>query len=122
MEIQISKEHQQLLSDFIGKEVAETIDWNGLMPVVEKIGKTKMEALGTVFTSFPYQIRDKYFLIHCHDGKRQEGVIYQTPYGKSEPDTITAVYKGVIAFIIFVNTGRLQLDDAIERYFKQQKT
>jgi hypothetical protein len=77
-------------------------DWSDLMPVVEKIEKTKV---GNYY-AFPVKIMNRFCCVECHEANYRPGIIYQTPYGHNPDSKIEAVYKAVIEFIEWYNNNK----------------
>lgn len=76
-------------------------DWSKLMPVVEKI-----ESMAFLdITGFSFNIIQNHVCIYCHERNRQDGVIYQSIYGKQYDSKISAVYEAVAEFIKWYNSN-----------------
>lgn len=73
-------------------------DW--LMPVVEKIEKDVSKA---PYLGFTVRIVGNSCLISCHEKNKQDGVIYQTPWGYRPLTKIEAVWLAVVEFIKWYN-------------------
>jgi hypothetical protein len=74
--------------------------WCQLMPVIEKIEK---DISKDPYYGFTVRIADRCCLIACHQKNKQDGVIYQTPWGFRPLLKIDAVYKAVVEFIKWYN-------------------
>lgn len=102
--IKISEEDRKLLSDFYGEDLGNEIDFNRLMPVVEKI-----ESLGyatkfryEAFTSGPenaYHDIEIFSLNENNGYKRVACCMDRIP-------KIKAVYKAVVEFIKWYNQNK----------------
>jgi hypothetical protein len=79
--------------------------WDWLMPVVEKIEK---DISKEPFYGFTVRIADRCCLIACHQKNKQDGVIYQTPWGFRPLLKIDAVYQAVIEFIKWYNQNKTE--------------
>jgi hypothetical protein len=97
MEIQsitISNEDRQLISTFYGEDLGNEIDFNRLMPVVEKISKH-------------YDVSIRWYAGDCScwiNKQTLEGVEICS-YGNFEPSIVNA-YKAVVEFIKWHNTQK----------------
>jgi hypothetical protein len=79
-------------------------DWNQLMPVVEKIEK---DISKEPYYGFTVRIADRCCLIACHERNKQDGVIYQTPWGFRPLLKIQAVWLAVVEFINWYNANKV---------------
>lgn len=75
--------------------------WQWLMPVVEKIEK---DTSASIYHRFTVVIADVYCHIKCHEKGKQDGVLYQTPYGTTPESKISEVWQAVIQFIQWYNS------------------
>jgi hypothetical protein len=73
------------------------------MPVVEKIEK---DISKEPYYGFTVRIADRYCLIACHERNKQDGVIYQTPWGFRPLLKIQAVWQAVVEFIKWYNQSK----------------
>jgi hypothetical protein len=87
---------------FVSERVSDLkyhTSWEWLMPVVEKI-----EILSaSIYWAFSVEIRKNFCAVYCHEKGKQDGMIYQTPYGTNPKSKIVAVWDAVIAFIQWYN-------------------
>ena len=74
--------------------------WDWLMPVVEKIEK---DVSKEPYHGFTVRIVGNSCLIACHEKNKQDGVIYQTPWGYRPLTKIEAVWLAVVEFIKWYN-------------------
>lgn len=101
------KNEQILIEDFMNAifKTHAINSWNIIMDIVEKIETLIIKDEYHYYDNgFSVIIQNKYCCIKCHSSKRQDGVIYQTPYLFKPSSKKEAVYLGIIEFINWYNT------------------
>jgi hypothetical protein len=79
------------------------IRWDEIMNVVEKIEK---DVSASIYYGFSVTITDLHCAVWCHEKRKQDGIIYQTPYGQRPSSKIVAVWDAVVQFIQWYNKNK----------------